>query len=453
VIHFGGGGLLTKFGNLYEPLALHYPNVEWDPAIFEEKSRQDILRWLKLSVQELFPTSKLEADVRIQGVKYSGEPFKVDLYLPQQKIGFVLRGESHYRDVSEGGAVSHEVRRQRDEELRDAMAREGQILIQIPHWWLGDLASLCATVHENAPKHFPAVRVPPKAKPIPMEPPSFDRRRGGARAARLPKNYLLKAREYSEHSINPTGYWMSEKLDGLRGFWDGARLFSKNGNEVFAPEWFIKQLPPKVALDGEIWGGKGQFEFTCTTAIRRRDQSDPLWEENWKKIQFWVFDAPETRGGYEDRLSYARQIVEEFRKKGTDFLHMIPQTRCESTEHMQRYLRDVADRGGEGIMLRESQCEYKHGRSKTLLKVKPHREDEVRYIERNEEGKTLLCEARSGEKLLVRCSLYDFENPPEVGAVITVRHSGHHASGKPKFPYFLRVRKDVSWQDILEEEQ
>jgi len=53
---------------------------------------------------------------------------------------------------------------------------------------------------------------------------------------------------------------------------------------------------------------------------------------------------------------------------------------------------------------------------------------------------------------LIKCSLWDFENPPEVGAVITVTHSGHHASGKPKFPYFLRVRKDVTWNDILQEE-
>src|SRR5262249_34559795 len=74
VIHFGGGGLLTKYGNLFEPLTMAYPTVEWDSTVFEEKSRQDILRWVKLSVMELFPTSKVEENVRIQGVKYSGAP-------------------------------------------------------------------------------------------------------------------------------------------------------------------------------------------------------------------------------------------------------------------------------------------------------------------------------------------------------------------------------------------
>lgn len=42
----------------------------------------------------------------------------VDLFIPSQKIAFLHFGESHYQDISEGGKVSHEERRQRDEAMQ-----------------------------------------------------------------------------------------------------------------------------------------------------------------------------------------------------------------------------------------------------------------------------------------------------------------------------------------------
>src|SRR3954470_6697744 len=52
--------------------------------------------------------------------------------------------------------------------------------------------------------------------------------------------------------LDPTGWWMSEKLDGLRAYWDGKRLISRLGNEFHAPDWFIKGLPSHP-LDGELF--------------------------------------------------------------------------------------------------------------------------------------------------------------------------------------------------------
>jgi DNA ligase-1 len=53
---------------------------------------------------------------------------------------------------------------------------------------------------------------------------------------------LQKATIYNEN-MKINNWYMSEKLDGIRAYWDGEKLLSKNGNIIHAPIWFIKDLP------------------------------------------------------------------------------------------------------------------------------------------------------------------------------------------------------------------
>ena len=55
------------------------------------------------------------------------------------------------------------------------------------------------------------------------------------------------------------GWWLSEKLDGVRAYWDGTQFISRQGNLYHAPDWFSAGLP-KVALDGELWLGRKKFQ-------------------------------------------------------------------------------------------------------------------------------------------------------------------------------------------------
>ena len=82
-------------------------------------------------------------------------------------------------------------------------------------------------------------------------------------------------------STDPKGWWMSEKLDGLRAYWDGKHFFSRLGNSFHAPEWFIKDLPHGMELDGELFGGRGKFQ--STVSIVKGGPSD-----RWKDIKFHV---------------------------------------------------------------------------------------------------------------------------------------------------------------------
>lgn len=99
---------------------------------------------------------------------------------------------------------------------------------------------------------------------------------GGLSAAESPtsKPALLLADVWNE-SIDPTGWWISEKYDGVRGYWDGRQLRLRGGGTVNAPEYFLAELPQGVALDGELWMGRGRFEETVS--VVRRVEPDEHW--------------------------------------------------------------------------------------------------------------------------------------------------------------------------------
>ena len=62
----------------------------------------------------------------------------------------------------------------------------------------------------------------------------------------------MLATEWDENTMDPTGWTMTEKYDGMRLYWNGSDFYSRQGNKVKVPE-FIKSKMPKISLDGELW--------------------------------------------------------------------------------------------------------------------------------------------------------------------------------------------------------
>merc|ERR1712232_1163718 len=75
---------------------------------------------------------------------------------------------------------------------------------------------------------------------------------------------VLLAQKYNENK-DPTNWWMSEKLDGVRAVWDplSRTFFSRNGNAFAVPAWFSEHMPD-VELDGELFAGLGKFQYTLS---------------------------------------------------------------------------------------------------------------------------------------------------------------------------------------------
>src|SRR4051794_17057061 len=109
-----------------------------------------------------------------------------------------------------------------------------------------------------------------------------------------------------DNEADLAGWWMSEKLDGVRAYWDGTQFLSRQGNRYQAPDWFVAGLPP-TPLDGELWIARKAFNRT--SGIVRSDAK----AAGWKEVRFVVFDAPAHRGVFEERLTFFHDYISQER--------------------------------------------------------------------------------------------------------------------------------------------
>ena len=242
-------------------------------------------------------------------------------------------------------------------------------------------------------------------------------------------------------SIDPTGWWISEKYDGLRGYWDGQKLWSRKGTAIHAPDYFLAELPKDIALDGELWIGRGKFEETISTVLSQTP------DDRWKGVHFMVFDAPKAKGTFEERVRF----IEATLPKENQFAKPVAQYLCKGTAHLIAERDRVVALGGEGLMLRKPESEYDPRRSPTLLKVKPQDDAEATVIAHTPgKGKnagklgSLRVRMADGVEFSIGTGFTDAqrESPPPIGTVITYRFRGVTAKGLPRFPSFLRVRRE-----------
>jgi DNA ligase-1 len=239
---------------------------------------------------------------------------------------------------------------------------------------------------------------------------------------------------------------MSEKLDGVRAYWDGSQFVSRLGNRYIAPEWFVESLPD-IPLDGELWVGRKQFQKTVSI-VRRADAG-----AGWRDVSFVVFDAPGHGGVFEDRLDHARQF---FTDNPSEHARVLAHERCTDMAHLQTELERVEGLGGEGLMLRRPGSRYEVGRSTSLLKVKTFHDAEARVIDHlagsgRHKGRlgALRVVTPGGIEFSVGTGLSDAErsSPPAVGAIITYRYQELSNTGVPRFPVYVGERHDFAWPE------
>lgn len=243
--------------------------------------------------------------------------------------------------------------------------------------------------------------------------------------------------------LDPSGWWLSEKLDGVRAYWDGNCFLSRNGNPFMAPEWFTRGLP-NTPLDGELWIGRKLFQRTVSI-VRRSDASDL-----WKDVRYLIFDTPTLARPFEQRLQALAEIVQSHQPQ---FAQVLVQRVCQNRKHLDDELERIEVLGGEGLMLRLPGSLYVAGRSDTLLKMKSFLDCEATVISQ-EPGKgrhkgrlgALSVELANGIRCQVGTGFTDAqrEKPPAVGTVIRLKYQELTDDGVPRFPVFAGMRTDVS---------
>jgi DNA ligase-1 len=242
-----------------------------------------------------------------------------------------------------------------------------------------------------------------------------------------------------------TEYWVSEKLDGIRAFWDGDRLWTRGGHPIPAPQWFTQGWPDH-ALDGELWGGRQGFEQVISTA--RQSQPD---DAAWRRLRLMVFDLPDHGGVFSQRYLASLRLLD---RCAVPWLHAVAQERLSTEAEIQGRLQQVVRQGGEGLMLHHAQALYQGQRSAELLKFKPVDDADARVLEHlpgqgRLAGKVgaLLVEIEEppqGRRFKLGSGLSEQLRtaPPPVGTVVSFRHRGFTADGLPRHATFWRVRPE-----------
>lgn len=265
----------------------------------------------------------------------------------------------------------------------------------------------------------------------------------------LRREFLQLADTYDSAKHVIAGFYISEKLDGTRCFWDGGitrgqptdtvpwasvidpktgdrkakikpvstGLWSRYGNPIMAPDWFLNALPA-CPLDGELWAGRGNFQL-CRS-ICGGDEPDP----RFKQISYAVYSSPSlpaifasgeiknanmrlavdvdamekyvtgrlkkfggdfkfvTKGAtFEQELLFLREAIES--QNDYVFLHRqvrLPLDEAEARTAAAGYLDQVLDKGGEGCVIRNPAAVWTPKRHKGLLKFKPYEDAEAVII-------------------------------------------------------------------------
>ena len=257
---------------------------------------------------------------------------------------------------------------------------------------------------------------------------------------------------------DPTGYFISEKLDGYRALFyngsEGGSFFSRNNKPFIAPQWFLddiaSHLPEGTLLDGELYTKRGDFD--SMGIVRKKIPVD----SEWRKITFMVFDLPLLHKPFKERYQIMQTLL-----KDVPHVKLVEHIEVKNMEHFNRLHKSWISEGAEGSMLRNPDSYYENKRSSMLLKVKDFMDDEA-IVEGMEFGENRNSNVMGN--LVVRWAPHankkytghfdvgtgfndeqrkNWKSLFKKGTIITVKYFELQKSGKPRFPIFQNIYHKV----------
>jgi len=163
---------------------------------------------------------------------------------------------------------------------------------------------------------------------------------------------MMHGRDYAGEDLR--GWWIGEKLNGVRAYWDGREMWTRGGNRVEISDAWRAQLPA-LQLDGELYAGVNKFNEAFAAAVYGRFS---------RVVRFHVFDAPGS-GVFGDRIARAHEAIDQAICARAE-VHF----RAVSTRDAANYLQTVLVARGEGVIARHPENVYAPGRTGHVLKLK-----------------------------------------------------------------------------------
>jgi DNA ligase-1 len=152
------------------------------------------------------------------------------------------------------------------------------------------------------------------------------------------------------------GWFIGEKLDGWRAFWNGRELLTRQGETLPAPEWFLAGLPSSP-LDCELYAGNGTNHDDVNRLVRSRQ---------WHALTLCPFDVPEAGLAFNDAVARLAGIAASL----PSHVRVVQWRIVADTQAALESMQAIQRAGGEGCMVRRPGSPYHGGRTADLLKLK-----------------------------------------------------------------------------------
>eukprot|EP01027_Heterolobosea_sp_BB2_P018918 GEZU01026579.1.p1 GENE.GEZU01026579.1~~GEZU01026579.1.p1 ORF type:complete len:601 (+),score=135.41 GEZU01026579.1:14-1816(+) len=191
------GGLLTILKRMY-------PDHVWDDRRFFSAYKKQTQRWLRTSVDRIFPNTEVIEDFQHETVLFgnSNLPLELDIYIPSFSLALDYNGQQHYKESYIFGPYHNY--QHLDAEKVHICKKMGITLINVPSWWDRTVASLAATIHQARPDLIP--QPPAGSEPIPPVPLDAHTRIGPKAKPSVKRgDFLVTLSTYNDRD-DPTGW-------------------------------------------------------------------------------------------------------------------------------------------------------------------------------------------------------------------------------------------------------
>jgi DNA ligase-1 len=240
----------------------------------------------------------------------------------------------------------------------------------------------------------------------------------------IPEFSVALADKYEPKLVDwKDGWYVSRKIDGARciAIVDSngdTTFYSRTGKEfdtLSVVRDGIKNLGiTNVVFDGELClvDNEGNEDFQgVMKQLKKKDHTIP--NPSFKIFDILTYDEFYSKKGDKNRPYSIRlaNLTEIMNKNECPCLTLLEQELIHNDEHFQEWVKEAADNGWEGVMLRADEP-YKGKRSKDLLKVKKFFDDEYQVVDAKMGPFRYIKDGRECEEDML--------------SSVTIQHKGHN---------------------------
>ncbi len=249
--------------------------------------------------------------------------------------------------------------------------------------------------------------------------------------------------------------FIQPKLDGLRAINADNTLMSRNGKAYLACPHLVQD---KVTLDGELYNHKYHNDFNKIVSLCKKQSPTPKeLEESREMVQMWVYDFPDHKGKFSDRLMALKKWLTKKENNPNGHLVLVPTYEVKNQKDIDRYHEKFLEMGFEGSIIRLDLGDYEKKRSKQLLKKKDFVDEEFKIIgaEEGEGGRAgtigyfIMAHDKQEGKTFKSNVKGDFDflkdvwknHKQYIGTQATVKYFARTPDDIPRFPYIIKLNR------------